>query len=330
MVSDVTGITPETPSVSHAETAHDPETSAQTRQRRPHVCVGICTYKRPQLLKRLLDGLSRQDTGGLVTFSVLVADNDLAKSAESVVEEGRSSYGLVIEYCMEPTQNIALARNKIVANAKGDFLVFIDDDEFPTDRWLVTLVEACEKYNVDGALGPVKPHFDIEPPKWVIEGKFYDRPSYATGFVIDGAKGRTGNTLLRMALFDDSEARFKPEFLTGEDQDFFRRMIAKGHKFIWCQEAMAYEVVPPGRWSRKFMVKRALLRGAVALRHPTCGPADIAKSVIAVPVYAALAPPSLLLGQGKFMLCVFKLFSHLGKVLALVGLNPVNEAYVTE
>ena len=41
-----------------------------------HVSVCICTYKRPVLLKRLLEGLGEQDTSGLFTFSIVVVDND--------------------------------------------------------------------------------------------------------------------------------------------------------------------------------------------------------------------------------------------------------------
>jgi glycosyltransferase involved in cell wall biosynthesis len=295
-----------------------------------HICVCTCTYKRPRLLIRLLQGLSRQETGGQFTFSILVVDNDSAQSAEAVVGEAQAAYGLAIAYCVEPTQNIALARNKAVANAKGHFLAFIDDDEFPTNRWLLTLFEACKKFGADGALGPVKPYFDVEPPKWVVDGNFYDRPSYPTGYVIDGAKGRTGNTLLKMELFAGPEPPFRPEFLTGEDQDFFRRAIAKGYRFVWCHEAMAYEVVLPLRWNRRFMLKRALLRGAVSLRHPTSNAANSMKSVIAIPVYAMCLPVSLVFGQGRFMRCLVSMFDHLGKVLALVGVFPIKEAYITE
>ena len=39
----------------------------------PHISVCICTYKRPIPLKRLLDSLKQQETGGLFTYSVVVA-----------------------------------------------------------------------------------------------------------------------------------------------------------------------------------------------------------------------------------------------------------------
>jgi succinoglycan biosynthesis protein ExoM len=297
----------------------------------PHVCVCICTFKRSPLLRRLLAALAVQETGGLFTYSVVVADNDRQQSAKSVVGDWTAAGAAMrVSYCVEARQNIALTRNKAIENAKGDFIAFIDDDEWPTPRWLLTLFTACRDYAVDGALGPVKPHFDEQPPRWVIAGKFYDRPTYPTGFVIDWRKGRTGNVLLKGRLFDRDTQPFRPEFLTGEDQDFFRRMIGKGHRFIWCDEALAYETVPPIRWNRTVMLKRALLRGAVSLVHPTGRPTAIAKSMIAAPVYTVVLPFALLLGQGRFMTCLVKLCDHIGRLLAVVGIRPIRESYVTE
>src|SRR5215831_3046909 len=190
-----------------------------------HISVCVCTYKRSQFLKRLLEELSGQDTRGLFTYSIVVADNDHLRSAETVVSDFATASTIPISYCVEPRQNIALARNKAIENAAGDFVAFIDDDEFPTGRWLLTLFNACNAYDVDGVLGPVKRHFDEEPPGWVMKGKFYERPTYPTGLVIDWKKGRTGNVLLKKRIFAADAQPFKPEFRQGEDQDFFRRMI---------------------------------------------------------------------------------------------------------
>ncbi len=295
-----------------------------------HISVCICTYKRPHLLKRLLSELRVQDTGGLFTYSIVIADNDELQSAEAVTLDFAAESHIETRYCVEPRQNIALARNKAVENARGDFLAFIDDDEFPGKRWLLTLFKACNDYDADGVLGPVRPYFDKDPPKWVVKGKFYERPTYRTGLVIDWRKGRTGNVLLRRRIFAPGGQAFRPSFLTGEDQDFFRRMIEKGHSFIWCNEAVAYEVVPPIRWKRTFLLRRALLRGAVSVVHPAFGPRQIAKSVIAVPVYAAALPFALVLGHHRFMTLLVKLTDHLGKLLSLLGINPIRESYVTE
>ncbi len=295
-----------------------------------HICVCICTYKRPHLLKRLLDELGGQDTNGLFTYSIVVADNDHLQSAEAVVGNFAASSRIAVRYCVEPRQNIALARNKAIENVEGDYVAFIDDDEVPTDRWLLTLFEACDKYDVDGVLGPVKPVFDGLPPRWVVRGKFYERPTYPTGFVIDWRKGRTGNVLLKKRLFTGDVRPFRADFLTGEDQDFFRRMIDKGYVFIWCDEAVAYEAIPPMRWKRTFMLRRALLRGAISRLHPAFGMLDIAKSVVAVSAYAAVLPFAVLSGHCRVMVCLVKLFDHLGRLLALLGIKPIGVPYVTD
>ncbi len=295
-----------------------------------HITVCICTFKRQLLLKRLLQELAHQTTGGRFTYSIVVADNDHLQSAKPVLSEFAATSSLETIYCLEPRQNIALTRNKALEHTKGDFVAFIDDDEFPIQDWLLTLFETCQRYGVDGVLGPVKPHFDEQPPAWVVKGKFYERPTYSTGFVIDWRKGRTGNVLLRRQVFDGLGEAFRAEFLTGEDQDFFRRMIQKGHVFIWCNEAVAYEVVPPARWKRSFMVKRALLRGKVTVVHSTFGASEIVKSVIAVPAYMVALPFLLLPGQHVFMKYLVKLFDHLGKIFASIGINPIKESYVTE
>jgi glycosyltransferase involved in cell wall biosynthesis len=277
-----------------------------------------------------LEELSKQETGGLFTFSIVVVDNDHLESAKRIVTEYLAISPIQVTYCVEPRQNIALARNKAIENADGDFIAFIDDDEFPMDRWLLALFNTCEEYHADGVLGPVKPHYDQEPPRWVVKGKFHERDTYPTGFVIDWRKGRTGNVLLRKLVFLGLGQPFTPEFRTGEDQEFFHRVIKRGYVFIWCNEAVAYEVVPPIRWKRTFMLRRALLRGAIKPMTPTFGPRDIAKSLIAVPVYLMLLPFALLAGQDKFMALSIKLFDHLGKLLAVVGINPVTEQYVTD
>lgn len=295
-----------------------------------HISVCICTYKRPQLLRRLLEELARQQTDGLFTFSVVVVDNDSVRSAEAEVLDFAKHASISASYYVESRQNISLARNKAVEKAQGDFIAFLDDDEFPTQSWLLTLFKALEEHKVDGVLGPVKPFFDQGAPKWVVKGGFYERPTYRTGLIIDGKKGRTGNVLLKRQIFVAGEQPFKPELRSGEDQEFFGRMIQKGHVFTWCNEAAAYETVPPIRWKRTFMLRKALLQGACSILNPAHRGPRIARSIIAVPVYVVALPFALLLGQHKWMSLLVRLFDHLGKLLALMGINVVKQAYVTE
>ena len=133
----------------------------------PHIAVCICTYKRALPLKRLLAELNRQETGGDFTYSIVVADNDEAHAGEAAVAEARLTSQVPIQYDVEPRRGIANARNKVVGLADGDYLAFIDDDELPSSTWLLTLLQICSEYNVDGVLGPVKRRFDEMPPPWL-------------------------------------------------------------------------------------------------------------------------------------------------------------------
>lgn len=295
-----------------------------------HITVCVCTYRRPELLRRLLWELGRQETGGLFTHSVVVVDNDREESARGVVDAMAGTSPVPIVYRVESEQGIARARNRAVEAAEGDFIAFIDDDECPVKDWLLLLFRACLQHGVDGALGPVKPHFESEPPRWLIRGGFYERADYPTGFVIDGAKGRTGNVLLRRSLFRPGEAAFRTEFVTGEDQDLFRRLIAAGHVFIWCSEAVAYETVPPVRWKRWYLMRKAMMRGKYSVIEPSFGVREAVTSVVAIPAYAAALPVACLLGQHQLARCLVRLWYHTGKILACLGIDPAGRTYVSD
>jgi succinoglycan biosynthesis protein ExoM len=296
----------------------------------PHISVCICTYKRPSLLGRCLASVCDQRTEELFSYSIIVTDNDVTESARETVEKLNADSRVAIKYCVEPRQNIARARNKAVHNATGEFLAFIDDDEFTTSDWLLTLLKRLLAYDADGVLGPVHPHFEDAAPKWVIQGRFYDRPIQPTGMRLPWNKCRTGNVLLKRELFGTEEEPFDPACLSGEDQDFFRRKSDLGASFVWCHEAPAYEVVPPLRWKRSFLVRRALFRGIFAQRNHGLQPLRLLQAFVSTPLYAVVLPLALALGQAKFMSCVFKLSYHTGRLLGFLGVNPIRQAYVVD
>lgn len=291
-----------------------------------HITICICTYKRPDMLQRLLEQLRTQRTEGRISFGVVVVDNDRAKSAEATTTAFAQTVGFPVSYQNEPRQNIALARNKGVENATGEFIAFIDDDEFPNDDWLLTLVTACDHYKVAAVLAPVRPHFDSPPPRWIIKGKFCERPEPPTGTPMPWGQCRTGNVLFRRDVLPLLEIPFKEEFGTGgEDKDFFKRLGEKGCTFVWCNEAPVYETVPPSRWTRSYMLSRAMLRGRNVLRHPKERVKLLAVSAVAVPAYSLVLPFTLLAGQHVFMKYGIKFCDHLGRILTFLHLNPVSQ-----
>jgi succinoglycan biosynthesis protein ExoM len=292
-----------------------------------HISVCICTFKRPMLLKRLLDELDKQYTEGLFNYSVVVVDNDIAQSGRKVTAEFAAHSSIHTSYLVEPQQNIALARNKALANARGDFIAFIDDDEYPAKKWLYALFKTGNESSADGVLGPVKPYFEQYPPQWAIRGKFFERPTHATGYRISLSDARTGNVMFKSKILDGVEAPFGTEFGTGgEDVDFFSRMMGKGYTFIWSNEAIVYEAIPPNRCTRRYLLRRALLRGKNSSRLPVGRVCNLFKSFIAVPVYGLSLPVFFIAGEHYFLNLLIKFCYHAGRLLGVLGFNPVRKS----
>jgi glycosyltransferase involved in cell wall biosynthesis len=299
----------------------NPDTANNTMEGH-HISVCVCTFKRENLLRLLLAKLEKQRTEGLFTYSIVVADNDSTESAKGVVADFGSTHRLAVTYCVEPQQNIALARNMAFQHASGDFIAFIDDDEYPADDWLCALFKTCEAYGVEGVLGPVIPYYEFEPPQWVKKGGFFDRPTYKTGYKLNWAESRTSNGLIRRSILSGVGAPFGSEFDTaGEDVDFFRRMMEKGCAFIWCNEAIVYEEVPSSRCNRSYLLRRALLRGSNFPKQRRNRIKNAVKSLIAVPCYTMALPFLALFGQHVFLTYLIKLLDHASRLLAFLGLK---------
>ena len=278
-----------------------------------HITVCVCTYKRPQMLSKLLRKLQDQIGENLFTYSAVVVDNDVHHSAENIVKEWQQKSAIQINYYCEPEQNIALTRNKAIENAEGNFIAFIDDDEFPENIWLINLLKTFHSYECDGVLGPVKPHFDNTPPAWLVRGKFCERESHKTGTVLDWSQTRTGNVLIDATIFKEENMRFDPSLgrTGGEDQDFFRRTINNGKRFVWCDEAAVFETVPPERWEKSFYIRKYIQKGGRMGEIFRNRPLNlkcmwILKASLSIFFYSLALPFSILGGQHIFMNCLLK------------------------
>jgi glycosyltransferase involved in cell wall biosynthesis len=299
-----------------------------------HISVCVCTYKRPLLLNRLLMALERQETDSLFEYSMIIVDNDRSESGRQTVDARAGQSSIAIRYCLEPEQNIALARNKAIANSKGNFIAFIDDDEVPASRWLINHYKALTLFDTAGVLGPVLPLYEAPPPKWILEGRFFERPVYFSGYFLNWDLTRTGNCLLKRAIFEEDDYWFDPQFGSGgEDRDFFKRKIARGHVFVWCNEAPIFEAVPPERWQKRAMLKRALLRGKMTYNSERQRPGDVMSSVAAVLYYSVNLPFLFLFspvfGFDVFMKTLVRDCDHLGKIFAMLKINIVKDRYIT-
>jgi len=217
------------------------------------------------MLLTAMHGVASQLTEDLFNFEIIIVDNDSGKTAENLVKQFRLNTKIEIIYACEPVQNIALARNRALLNARGNLVAFIDDDECPIKAWLLHLYKALKLYNANGVMGPVMPYFDRKPPSWIIKGKFCDRPSPPTGTILHWDNTRTGNVLMDKSIYSDLMIEFDPIFgrSGGEDIDFFRRAIQRGKIFVWCKEAPVLETVISDRLKASFYIKKNLRIGGL-------------------------------------------------------------------
>lgn len=292
--------------------------------RQPHLTVCLCTCRRTDRLPALLEALAGQETGGAFTHSLAVVDNDPAGSAGPLVRAFEARAKIPVRHGWEQEPNIARARNRAVALAEGDHVAFIDDDELPASDWLLRLHETSLRENVAGVLGPVRPRYAAAPPPWIILGRFWERAEFPTGTRVPWTRCRTGNALLRRDALLALNTPFDERHATGgEDVDLFRRLADAGHAFAWCAEAPVHEEVPPHRCTRSYLLRRALLRGRDSLRVAPAPARAVARSVVALPLYALVLPAALLAGHHVFMRLAVRTGDHAGRLLAMVGLEPV-------
>jgi len=239
------------------------------------VDVGVCTFRRPAVAETLAS-LGRQVLPPGVSLHVIVADNDETPEAQPRVTAAAQAHGLELTYVHAPARNISVARNALLAAARGPWLAFIDDDETAGPSWLAALLAEAERGGWDAVLGPVDAVYDAQAPGWIAAADFHStRPVRQGGAIL---KGYAGNVLLRRATVEALGLAFDPALgrLGGEDDDFFYRLTDGGGRIGYAADALAYEPVPPQRASLRWLLQRSFRTGqthAVRLSGRNPGPA---------------------------------------------------------
>lgn len=223
--------------------------------------VCIATYKRPELLEKLLTSLSEQKLQDNMELEIIVVDNDKNGSAKEIVEKAGGNLGLNLKYFTQSIKNISLTRNIAVAEAKGEYVLFIDDDEMASPEWVKNNYNTLIKYSADAVFGRVVSYFESNTPEWIKNCFIYNRPSPETGSI--AVSTRTGNVIIKTLLLRSVEGPFEPAYgiTGGSDTKLFGLLKKNGAKYINCNEAVTYEYVPPERAKLKWLFIRAFRTG---------------------------------------------------------------------
>src|SRR5579872_3562088 len=120
------------------------------------VAICIPTFRRPRMLKRLLDAVAALKTEARIF--VLVADNDVECLAGFSLCHSLNSYPWPITAMIAPKRGIAEARNALIDEAlKGEaqFIAMIDDDEWPQEDWIEKFLACARTTNADVLQGSI-------------------------------------------------------------------------------------------------------------------------------------------------------------------------------
>ena len=126
--------------------------------------VITCTYNpEADRLKRVLSAVERMNK--IIPFDYILVDNNSEPSVSSFINELPDNCKIIIE----KNQGLAYARIKGVQETKGNWILFVDDDNLPDENYLIELDNIINKYPNVGIWGPGKitVEFEIQPPKWV-------------------------------------------------------------------------------------------------------------------------------------------------------------------
>jgi glycosyltransferase involved in cell wall biosynthesis len=221
--------------------------------------IAVLTYKRPDDIKLALETLSIQAESVPYRIGILVIDNDPEGGAETTV---RPFVGDRVRYVHEPKPGIAAGRNRaLMESADWPVLIFVDDDEVPTERWLEHLLDTYSNTHAAAVVGPVVSEYAHDLDPWMLGGRFFDRRRMATGTPVQAAA--TNNLLLDLDQLKSMGVVFDERYglSGGSDTLFTRQIVGNGGAMVWCDEAIVIDRVPAERLTREWVLQRAFRSG---------------------------------------------------------------------
>jgi glycosyltransferase involved in cell wall biosynthesis len=134
-------------------------------EQRPQISVIIATRNRAASLRSLLPKLLAQSPG--VPWELIIADNGSNDGTAAVVGEMADRVVTVFE----PRPGKSRALNRAIAAARGELLVFTDDDVEPHPRWLAELAAAARRHAQADCFGGRIRVDSADVPAWVIQSR---------------------------------------------------------------------------------------------------------------------------------------------------------------
>ena len=190
-------------------------------------------------------------------YEIVLVNNNSTDKTEELCRAFQKKYSDInFNYCIETQQGLSYARNRGIKESKGELLVYVDDDATVFPGYLKAYDVFFENYPAESvAGGPIIPHYEVNPPKWIS----HYTEVLLTAYLYKGEKivpfkhGQFpggGNTCYRAEVFKEFgffnvELGRKGQSLIGaEEKDFFARLFAVKKKVWYVPQAGVYHYIP--------------------------------------------------------------------------------------
>jgi GT2 family glycosyltransferase len=237
------------------------EEREQFLNKAPFVSVIVSTHDRPEQLVTCLNSFLSLD---YPLFEVIVVDNAPSTDDTANLVQKLSQNGMFFQYVREDRPGLSWARNRGIMEAKGEILVFTDDDVVVDPYWLVGLVRGFSiDANVVCVSGLVLP-LELDTPAQLL---FEEYGGFNKGFTHRIFKPGSKIDYPDMPLYPYVPGRFgvgasmafRADFLrqiggfdpalggsgrsrTGQDISMFLQVILEGYKIVYQPGALLYHL----------------------------------------------------------------------------------------
>lgn len=228
--------------------------------------VALCTHNHAQRLNKTLLGLA-QLVPPESPWDLLIVDNASTDATSQVLASPDWRIpGLNVRVVHEQKLGVAHARNRAIDEAKGEYILFIDDDESPDPGWLREHERIILQERPDAMGGRIEVVFeDGTRPVWLQEellgflGKL-DYGSTARQLDAPSTPIFTGNSafrrdvVIRLGGFDTGLGRRGTMNTGGEDVEIYRRMIYSRRTVWWVPDAVICHRIEANKLRRRYFL----------------------------------------------------------------------------
>ncbi len=226
--------------------------------------VAIPTYNRADFLRQTLAGIARQDFPK-GAFEVLVIDNNSTDHTRAVVAEFAGATPAP-RYLLETKQGLDYARNRAITEARGDLIVFADDDILMSPDWLSQLAAPLltdSAHRVGAVGGEVIPVFPDGLPPWVAEWHAPLAFRADAGPLVAKYSPMGANLALpkwvfeKLGPFHTALDRAAGNYFSGGDSEMIRRVRAAGLEVWFAPAAAVQHQMPASRTTFRYATRHA-------------------------------------------------------------------------